>query len=159
MGCGGIGPTILNPVIDASEWPASCPYRFILGRKGSHFIENMCGCQESVQTLWRRYSNPNSSTVMPVKRHSPCMTTIPYILPCCTHVIETSSLNSINNHSQEARGSVVGLGTMLQAGGSRVRFPISSLDFSIDHNPCSRTMALGSTQVSNRNVYHKSTWA
>jgi hypothetical protein len=33
-----------------------------------------------------------------------------------------------------ARGSVVGWGTMLQAGRSRVRFPITLLDFSIDLN-------------------------
>jgi hypothetical protein len=32
----------------------------------------------------------------------------------------------------EARGSVVGWGTMLQVGKSRVRFPMRSLDFSID---------------------------
>jgi hypothetical protein len=31
-----------------------------------------------------------------------------------------------------ARGSVVGLGTMLQAERSRVRFPVRSFDFSID---------------------------
>jgi hypothetical protein len=31
-----------------------------------------------------------------------------------------------------ARGSVIGWGTMLQAGRSRVRFPMKSLDFSID---------------------------
>jgi hypothetical protein len=31
-----------------------------------------------------------------------------------------------------ARGSVVGSGTMLQAGRLRVRFPMRSLDFSID---------------------------
>jgi hypothetical protein len=31
-----------------------------------------------------------------------------------------------------ARGSVVGLRTMRQAGRSRVRFPMRSLDFSID---------------------------
>jgi hypothetical protein len=31
-----------------------------------------------------------------------------------------------------ARGSVVGWGTMLQAGSLRVRFPMTSLDFSID---------------------------
>jgi hypothetical protein len=46
-----------------------------------------------------------------------------------------------------ARGSVVGWGTMLQAGRSRVRFPMRSLDFSIDIlNPSSRTVTLGSTQ-------------
>jgi hypothetical protein len=31
-----------------------------------------------------------------------------------------------------ARGSVIGCGTMLEAGRSRVRFPMRSLDFSID---------------------------
>jgi hypothetical protein len=31
-----------------------------------------------------------------------------------------------------ARGSVVGSGAMLQAGKSRVRFPLRSLDFSVD---------------------------
>jgi hypothetical protein len=31
-----------------------------------------------------------------------------------------------------ARGSIVGGGTMLQAGRSRVRFPMRSLDFSVD---------------------------
>jgi hypothetical protein len=53
--------------------------------------------------------------------------------------------------------SVVGWGTLLQAGRSRAQFPMS-LDFSIDRrpNPSSRTMALGSTQplteMSTRNV-------
>jgi hypothetical protein len=41
---------------------------------------------------------------------------------------------------------VVGLGTMLQAGRLRVRFPIRSLDFFNLPNPSSRTMTLGSTQ-------------
>jgi hypothetical protein len=40
--------------------------------------------------------------------------------------------------------SVVGWGTVLQAGKSQVRFPTRYLDFSID-NPSSRTMSLGST--------------
>jgi hypothetical protein len=47
--------------------------------------------------------------------------------------------------------SVVGTGTMLQAGRPRVRFSMRLLDFSVDLNhPASRPMALGSTQ-SNRN--------
>jgi hypothetical protein len=41
-----------------------------------------------------------------------------------------------NNHSfyihTGARGSVIGSGTMLQAGRPRVRFPMRLLDFSID---------------------------
>jgi hypothetical protein len=45
-----------------------------------------------------------------------------------------------------ARGSVVGWGTILQAGRSRIRFPMKSLDFSINVILPARTMALGSTQ-------------
>jgi hypothetical protein len=45
---------------------------------------------------------------------------------------------------------------MIQAGMSRVRFPMRSLDFSFDLNPSSRTMILGSTQplteMSTRNL-------
>jgi hypothetical protein len=42
--------------------------------------------------------------------------------------------------------SVVGWGTMLQAGGLRVQFPMRSLDFSIELILPARTMALGLTQ-------------
>jgi hypothetical protein len=45
-----------------------------------------------------------------------------------------------------ARGSVVGWGTMLQAGRSRVWFPMRSLNFFLWPNPSSRTVALESTQ-------------
>jgi hypothetical protein len=47
-----------------------------------------------------------------------------------------------------ARGGVVGWGTLLQAGRSRVPFPMRSLDFSID-------LIL---TVSNRNEYQESSW-
>jgi hypothetical protein len=54
------------------------------------------------------------------------------------------------------RGSLVGLGTMLQTERSRFRFPMRSLDFFNLSNPSSRTMALGSiqplTEVSTRNL-------
>ena len=43
------------------------------------------------------------------------------------------------------RRGVVGWGTELQVGGSRVRFPTVSLEFFIE-NPSGRTMALESTQ-------------
>jgi hypothetical protein len=48
------------------------------------------------------------------------------------------------------------LGTALQVGRSRVRFPIVSLEFFIVNNCCGRTMALGLTQplteMSTRNI-------
>jgi hypothetical protein len=59
-------------------------------------------------------------------------------------------------HPTGARGKVVGWGTMLEAGRSRIRFPMRSLDFFNWSNPSSRTMALGSTQplteMSARNI-------
>jgi hypothetical protein len=55
-----------------------------------------------------------------------------------------------------ARGSVVGWGIMLQAGRSRVPFPMKSLFFFSWPNPSSRTMALGPTEpltgMSTRNI-------
>jgi hypothetical protein len=55
-----------------------------------------------------------------------------------------------------ARGSVVGWGTTLQAGRSRGRVPMRSLNFFNLPNPCSRNMVLGSTQpiteMSTRNL-------
>ena len=54
-----------------------------------------------------------------------------------------------------ARGGAVSSGTVLQAGRSRVRFPMMSLEFFID-NSSGRTMALGPTQplkeMSTRNI-------
>jgi hypothetical protein len=47
---------------------------------------------------------------------------------------------------EEERGRLLGSGIMLQAGSSRVQFPIRSLDFFNLPNPSSRIMALGSTQ-------------
>jgi hypothetical protein len=56
-----------------------------------------------------------------------------------------------------AHGSLVGWGTMPQAGRSRARFPMRLLDFFNSPNPYSRTMALGSTQplteMSTRNLH------
>jgi hypothetical protein len=51
-------------------------------------------------------------------------------------------------HSTQSgsRGRVVGWGTMLQAGRSRVRFPMSSLQFFSWPNPSSNIVAMGSTQ-------------
>ena len=55
-----------------------------------------------------------------------------------------------------ARGGAVGWGTVLQAGRSRVRFPVVSINIFHWHNPSVRTMALGSTQplteMSTRNI-------
>jgi hypothetical protein len=47
-------------------------------------------------------------------------------------VLYIVSLTSISNLLGTARGNVGGRGTTLQAGRSRVRFPMRSLDFSID---------------------------
>jgi hypothetical protein len=58
-----------------------------------------------------------------------------------------------------ARGSVVGRGTMLQAGRSRDRSPVRSFNFSIDLiNPSSRTMTLGSAQPLREMSFLESSW-
>jgi hypothetical protein len=57
-----------------------------------------------------------------------------------------------------ARGSVVGWGTMLQAGRSRVRFPMRSLDFSIYLTFQPPQYVPGVDSVSNRNEYQEFSW-
>jgi hypothetical protein len=56
-----------------------------------------------------------------------------------------------------ACGSIVGWGTMLQAGRSRDRVPMRWIFFNWP-NPSSRTMALELTQPSNRIEYQESSW-
>jgi hypothetical protein len=72
------------------------------------------------------------------------MTTIPAWFPYTTHWIL-------------ARDSVVGWGTMLQAGRSRVRFPMRSLDFSITYS-FQPHYGPGIDSASNRNEYQESSW-
>jgi hypothetical protein len=55
-----------------------------------------------------------------------------------------------------AHSSVVGWGTMLQAGRLSVWFPMRSLDFFNLPSPSSHTMAINS--ASNRNDYQESSW-
>jgi hypothetical protein len=67
-----------------------------------------------------------------------------------------------NVHKSGTRGSAVDSDTVLQAGRSRVRFPMRSLDFFNWPNPSSRTMALGPTQslteMSTRNLSGGKGW-
>jgi hypothetical protein len=58
---------------------------------------------------------------------------------------------------RETRGSVAGWGTMLQAGESRVRLPMRSINFFIWPSPSSRThYSRGIDSASNRNKYRES---
>jgi hypothetical protein len=69
---------------------------------------------------------------------------------------DSTTKHFIHSPLSQARGSLLGSRTMLQAGRSRVRFPMRSLDLFNLPNPSSRTMALGSTQplteMSTRNL-------
>jgi hypothetical protein len=64
---------------------------------------------------------------------------------------------------EEARGSAVGLGTMLQVGRSRVLFPMRSLHFSVDVILPATLLALRSTQplteMSTRNLPGGKGWS
>jgi hypothetical protein len=81
--------------------------------------------------------------------------------PPSTYAIDITDLFTFKMYSlwYGARGSVVGWGTVLQAGRSRVRFPITSLDFFLNlRNISSRTMALGSTQPLTEMTIRNLTW-
>ena len=51
---------------------------------------------------------------------------------CYSKIIKRQWIIYSGGHSDGAPGGAVGLGTELQAGGSRVRFPMVSLEFFID---------------------------
>jgi hypothetical protein len=57
-----------------------------------------------------------------------------------------------------ACGSVVGWGTMVQAGMSRVRFPMRSLDFFKLIKSFQQHYGLGVDSASNRNEYQEFSW-
>jgi hypothetical protein len=73
------------------------------------------------------------------------------------HISFKNRFNTALISTQGASGSVIGWGTMLQAGLSRVRFPMKSLDFFNWRNSSSSTMALRSskpvTEMSTRNLH------
>jgi hypothetical protein len=111
----------------------------------------------SSKALSRTLNNPSPylSPLLTLKLCDSC----PWILNSQVEsltVIVTRCSNLWGITNSFARGSVVGWGSMLQDGSSRVRFPMRSLDFFNLPNPSSRTMILGSTQppteVSTKNL-------
>jgi hypothetical protein len=84
--------------------------------------------------------------------------TITSIVWKCTYI-----LNAVPRNTNPrlgilgARGSVVGSGTMLQAGRLRVRFLMRSLDFSI-YLILPTALCLEVDSASNRNKYQESSW-
>jgi hypothetical protein len=79
----------------------------------------------------------NSHRTPLIKSVQPVSLITPYLL---------MSILILSSHPylERGRGSVVG--TMLESGQSRVRFPMTVFNFLNLSNPSSRTMALGSTQ-------------
>jgi hypothetical protein len=113
----------------------------------------------TTQTQNKRIHTPNIPALSGIRTHDPsvwdsedssCLRQRGYCDRRLPFVHRGNSANLIC----EARGSVIGWGTMLRAGRLRFRFPMRSL-FSWP-NPSSRTMALGSTQplteMSTRNL-------
>jgi len=89
-----------------------------------------------------------------------CLVTCPLRLSSCVlqvDIFDTHTHTHTYIYIYGARGGAVGWGTALQAGRSRVRFPMVSLEFFIDIILSSRTMALGLTQplteMSTSNIY------
>ena len=82
---------------------------------------------------------------------------IPNIMKICPVEPSCSLRMDRERDGRGARGGAFGWGTALQAGRSRVRFPMVSLQFLIDLITSDRTMALGSThpvrEVSSRNIF------
>jgi hypothetical protein len=111
---------------------------------------------------WRKTRNPSVRTDGLSKQPHPeyKLNGVISMLTCSVtrnincHVKHESNTDLTYKHG--ARGSVVGWGTVLQAGRSRVPFPMRPLDYFNRCNPSSRTMALGSTQplteMSTRNL-------
>ena len=84
-----------------------------------------------------------------------------YMFICATNIyiyiyIYARARTHARTHTWGARGGAVGSGTVLQAGRSRVRFPMVSLEFFHSYKPSGRTMALGLTrplsEISIRNI-------
>ena len=81
-------------------------------------------------------------------------------VPSSRHIIteatEFITTTTTTTTTTGVRRSAVGWGTALQAGRSRVRFPIVSTGIFHWHNPSGRTVALGSaqslTEISARNT-------
>jgi hypothetical protein len=94
-----------------------------------------------------------------LKRSGSAAWEIIYVENCLEQCFSTSGTHP----TWWSRCSVVGWGTMLQAGRSRVRFHMRSLVFLNLPNPSSRTMTLGSTQplreMSTRNLPGGKGWA
>jgi hypothetical protein len=106
--------------------------------------------QELPQNLWYQmvhYLVHNNPRLVPILSHfNPVHTTPSYLYRIHFNIVLPSTSMPSTDTLLGTRGSVVGWGTMLQAGRSRVQVPMRSLDLFNWPNPSSRTMALGSTQ-------------
>jgi hypothetical protein len=87
-----------------------------------------------ISTCSLNYSNlwVHTSDVLKLPSFTTCTQMILDVSSCCNCTLCTATAFCDIHTLLGARGSVVGWGTMLQAGRLRFRFPMRSLDFSID---------------------------
>jgi hypothetical protein len=155
-GGGGIAPPFLTLALDETRWSASRPYSFTLGNKalGTDWIWCWVSIRARVNHMgkrklffpcreWNRGCPARSLVAVPTeifRRSShPVVNKGNHIWSVCSRIAnivircrDTNSTKLTPNRVQGTRSSVVGWGTMLQAGRSRVRFPIKLLHFTID---------------------------
>jgi hypothetical protein len=129
----GIGPPFLTSVSDGGEWSPSRPGRFSPREKVSRYPSDRR--LSGPQTLWSREKflastgNLTPAVQLVYRRYTDWATTALIYNRVCMYIYIYIYIYIVGSGGG-ARGSVIGWGAMLQAGRSRVQFPIRSLDFS-----------------------------